>query len=194
MPNICRPFGGSGLSDDGAYGEAYHDPPAQVGLLPRQLWWRTERLGTPEEDTVRYTSMHNFNLSDINLKYHHKPPPPLPPSLNFQQYTDCFNPLWIELDRSFNWVTPQMLRVPFPDERAEVSDPFLPAITGDLLSYYFVFGTNMKSNQLVLLLSYSLHKHFKTLILELPYHLFSNLVIHPTPSHNRDGCQASTTG
>ncbi|XP_010895614.2 rab5 GDP/GTP exchange factor-like [Esox lucius] len=32
--------------------------------------------------------------------------------------------------RSLNWVTPQMLRVPFPDEKAEVfSDPFLPAIT-----------------------------------------------------------------
>ncbi|KAL0979395.1 hypothetical protein UPYG_G00184520 [Umbra pygmaea] len=32
--------------------------------------------------------------------------------------------------RSLNWVTPQMLRVPFPDENAEViSDPFLPAIT-----------------------------------------------------------------
>ncbi|KAK6306383.1 hypothetical protein J4Q44_G00233080 [Coregonus suidteri] len=32
--------------------------------------------------------------------------------------------------RSLNWVTPHMLRVPFPDERAEVvSDPFLPAIT-----------------------------------------------------------------
>ncbi|XP_021477251.2 rab5 GDP/GTP exchange factor isoform X2 [Oncorhynchus mykiss] len=32
--------------------------------------------------------------------------------------------------RSLNWVTPHMLRVPFPDESAEVvSDPFLPAIT-----------------------------------------------------------------
>ncbi|XP_020345597.1 rab5 GDP/GTP exchange factor isoform X2 [Oncorhynchus kisutch] len=32
--------------------------------------------------------------------------------------------------RSLNWVTPHMLSVPFPDERAEVvSDPFLPAIT-----------------------------------------------------------------
>ncbi|KAG9331715.1 hypothetical protein JZ751_018370 [Albula glossodonta] len=31
--------------------------------------------------------------------------------------------------RSLNWVTPQMLRVPFPSERVEGSDPFLPAIT-----------------------------------------------------------------
>ncbi|KAJ8380279.1 hypothetical protein SKAU_G00010570 [Synaphobranchus kaupii] len=31
--------------------------------------------------------------------------------------------------RALNWVTPQMLRVPFPVERSEVSDPFLPAIT-----------------------------------------------------------------
>ncbi|KAJ7994269.1 hypothetical protein DPEC_G00264140 [Dallia pectoralis] len=32
--------------------------------------------------------------------------------------------------RSLNWVTPEMLRVPFPDEKTEVfSDPFLPAIT-----------------------------------------------------------------
>ncbi|XP_061117843.1 rab5 GDP/GTP exchange factor-like [Conger conger] len=31
--------------------------------------------------------------------------------------------------RALNWVTPQMLRVPFPEENSEVSDPFLPAIT-----------------------------------------------------------------
>ncbi|XP_035236144.1 rab5 GDP/GTP exchange factor-like [Anguilla anguilla] len=31
--------------------------------------------------------------------------------------------------RSLNWVTPQMLSVPFADERSEASDPFLPAIT-----------------------------------------------------------------
>ncbi|KAI1901166.1 hypothetical protein AGOR_G00057390 [Albula goreensis] len=31
--------------------------------------------------------------------------------------------------RSLNWVTPQMLRVPFPSERVDGSDPFLPAIT-----------------------------------------------------------------
>ncbi|XP_021167262.2 rab5 GDP/GTP exchange factor [Fundulus heteroclitus] len=32
--------------------------------------------------------------------------------------------------RSLNWVTPQMLSVPFPDEKTPVSgDPFLPAIT-----------------------------------------------------------------
>ncbi|XP_067083869.1 rab5 GDP/GTP exchange factor-like isoform X2 [Osmerus mordax] len=32
--------------------------------------------------------------------------------------------------RSFNWITPQMLRVPFPDHKAEITrDPFLPAIT-----------------------------------------------------------------
>ncbi|XP_068594420.1 rab5 GDP/GTP exchange factor-like [Brachionichthys hirsutus] len=32
--------------------------------------------------------------------------------------------------RSFNWITPQMLGVPFPDKNAEVTgDPFLPAIT-----------------------------------------------------------------
>ncbi|XP_068166815.1 rab5 GDP/GTP exchange factor-like [Antennarius striatus] len=32
--------------------------------------------------------------------------------------------------RSFNWVTPQMLGVPFPDKKTEVTgDPFLPAIT-----------------------------------------------------------------
>lgn len=34
---------------------------------------------------------------------------------------------------SLNWVTPQMLDVPFPDkETAVMGDPFLPAITGDL--------------------------------------------------------------
>ncbi|KAJ8286265.1 hypothetical protein GJAV_G00036440 [Gymnothorax javanicus] len=31
--------------------------------------------------------------------------------------------------RALNWVTPQMLCVPFPLERSEVADPFLPAIT-----------------------------------------------------------------
>lgn len=33
---------------------------------------------------------------------------------------------------SLNWVTPQMLGVPFPDKKTVVTgDPFLPAITGD---------------------------------------------------------------
>ncbi|XP_041956702.1 rab5 GDP/GTP exchange factor-like [Alosa sapidissima] len=31
--------------------------------------------------------------------------------------------------KSLNWVTPQMLRVPFPDEGPDVSDPYLHAIT-----------------------------------------------------------------
>lgn len=37
--------------------------------------------------------------------------------------------------RSLNWVTPQMLSVPFPDKNTAITgDPFLPAITGDLLN------------------------------------------------------------
>ncbi|KAG7480998.1 hypothetical protein MATL_G00062120 [Megalops atlanticus] len=31
--------------------------------------------------------------------------------------------------RALKWVTPQMLRVPFPEQRSDGSDPFLPAIT-----------------------------------------------------------------
>lgn len=38
---------------------------------------------------------------------------------------------------SLNWVTPQMLSIPFPDKKTEVTgDPFLPAITGDSAIHY----------------------------------------------------------
>lgn len=51
---------------------------------------------------------------------------------------------------SLNWVTPQMLGVPFPDEKVSVTgDPFLPAITGDLKSQYLNEQFDMVGNAFI---------------------------------------------
>lgn len=114
---IFRFFRGPGHSDNGACGEVDNDTVAQMGFLPWQLWWRTEGPGSSEKDTVRFM----YKL----------------PVLHYQNL--LLDADWcLFLCSSLNWVSPQMLSVPFPDKKITVTgDPFLPAITGDSIFHSF---------------------------------------------------------
>lgn len=101
---------GSGHSANGASGEVNNDSVAQMGFLPWQLWWWTEGPSSPEKDTVTSCLCWFWSVFIIQSTIWHR----------------------FLLCSSLNWVTPQMLSVPFPDKKTAVNgDPFLPAITGE---------------------------------------------------------------
>lgn len=101
---------GSGHSANGASGEVNNDSLAQMGFLPWQLWWWTEGLSSPEKDTVTTCLCWFWSMFMIW-------------STTWHRFLLC---------SSLNWVTPQMLSVPFPNKKTAVTgDPFLPAITGE---------------------------------------------------------------
>lgn len=61
---VFRFYWHSGHTNNGAFGEADHDPLVQVGFLSRQLWWRAQRSDSAETNTV-----NNFiyNTTDVLL-------------------------------------------------------------------------------------------------------------------------------
>lgn len=114
---IFRFFWGSGQSDNGACWEVNNDTVAQMGFLPWQLWRWTEGPGFTTENTVTF-AFTVLNYTEI--------------------YFQTLNESDSHLCSSLNWVTPQMLDVPFPDKKTAITgDPFLPAITGELLRLRF---------------------------------------------------------
>lgn len=111
---------GSGHSANGASGEVNNDSVAQMGFLPWQLWWWTEGPSSPEKDTVTSRLCWFWSVFIIQSTIWHS----------------------FFLCSSLNWVTPQMLSVPFPDKKTTVTgDPFLPAITGEQVFSCLYFST-----------------------------------------------------
>lgn len=113
---VFRFYWHSGHTNNGAFGEANHDTLVQVGFLSWQLWWWAQRSDSAETNTVNNGV---YNMIEALLE------------------ADVLFYLVLLSFSSLNWVTPQMLGVPFPDKKTGVAgDPFLPAITGDWMLWF----------------------------------------------------------
>lgn len=84
---------------------------------------------------------------------------------------------------SLNWVTPQMLNVPFPEKKTAVtSDPFLPAITGQYTPHYCKALTIQKIYPFL----------FEYIAGKITYSMVSFMFV--SCSYNWNGCQTSPSG